>query len=142
MYTTKPLSLYKDSPEAISLPPEGPNSAYLVVEDAKSTPTTCDMCLCTPSIKEMPFPQNKLLQLAIYHDTGDLPYYSYYTVYLIPVINQPLSSNRYYAIKTDGRHKGYVNANINLSLCKQKHIVGDNVNMCVSVLIICSFCFR
>ncbi|XP_010681354.2 uncharacterized protein LOC104896317 [Beta vulgaris subsp. vulgaris] len=106
MYTTKPLSLYKDSPEAISLPPEGPNSAYLVVEDAKSTPTTCDMCLCTPSIKEMPFPQNKLLQLAIYHDTGDLPYYSYYTLYLIPVINQPLSSNRYYAIKTDGRHKG------------------------------------
>ncbi|GLT71144.1 hypothetical protein SLA2020_431820 [Shorea laevis] len=54
MYVTRPLSLYKKYPSALSLPPpEGPNS----------------------------------------------------------VLNHPLSSNRYYAIKTQGSHKGEAYAN-------------------------------
>ncbi|KAL2941328.1 putative 60S ribosomal protein L37-A [Bienertia sinuspersici] len=107
MYTTKPLSVYRNSPEAMSLPPEGPNSGYLVLQDDETTNTCCFGLCKDPSIKDLPFPQNKRLSIEYHVDSGDGGYHSYNEVYLIPVINQPLSSNRYYAIKSDwGKHKG------------------------------------
>ncbi|CAO2830084.1 unnamed protein product [Amaranthus hypochondriacus] len=107
MYTTRALSLYKNSPETISLPPEGPNSGYLVIQDEESTKTLC-FGLCTdPSINHLPFPQNKRLSIEYHVQTSEnSSYHSYDEVYLIPVINQPLSSNRYYTIKADGKLKG------------------------------------
>lgn len=110
MYTTRPLSLYKSAPEAISIPPEGPNSGYLVLQDEESTPTFFFGLFKSSSINDLPFPQNKLLSIEHHDHTnhGDhqTSYHSSDEVYLIPVVNLPLWSNRYYAIKADGKHKG------------------------------------
>lgn len=106
MYTTRPLSLYKNAPEAISLPPEGPSSGYLVLQDEESTPTCCFGLCKNPSIKDLPFPQNKLLTIEYHDHSNQGGYHTYDKVYLIPVVNQPLSSNRYYAIKADRKRKG------------------------------------
>ncbi|KAL2904865.1 CTP synthase [Bienertia sinuspersici] len=109
MYCTRPLSLYKRAPEELSLPPEGPNSGYLVLQDENST-SNCNLGTCKDIyIKDLPLPQNKRLFIECLHeDFGDLPreYYVYNEVCLIPIINHPLSSNRYYAIKAEKRHKG------------------------------------
>ncbi|KAL9246295.1 hypothetical protein vseg_019849 [Gypsophila vaccaria] len=106
MYTTRPLSMFKNTPDALSQPPSGPNSGYLVIQDDESTPTCCFGLCKNPAIKELPFPQNKLITVEYHVQSGDSSYHSYDDVYLIPVINQPLSSNLYYAIKADGKHKG------------------------------------
>ncbi|XP_021856901.2 uncharacterized protein [Spinacia oleracea] len=105
MYTTRPLSHYKSSPESLSIPPEGPNSGYLVIRDEKSI-ITCNLGTCTdPCINNLPFPQNMRLIVKYHMDVGDplSSYTNYDEVCLIPVINQPLSCNRYYAIKADGK---------------------------------------
>ncbi|XP_074274721.1 uncharacterized protein LOC141598827 [Silene latifolia] len=106
MYTTRSLTYYKNSPETLSQPPDGPNSGYLVIQDEESTPTCCFGLCKNPAIKDLPFPQNKLLTVEYHVQSGETQYHSYDDVYLIPVINQPLSSNLYYAIKADGRRKG------------------------------------
>lgn len=107
MYTTRRLSLYQNSPEAISLPPEGRNSGYLVLQDEESTPTSCFGLCKDTSIKNLPFPQNKRLSIEYRVQTGKRSSSKIYDmVYLIPVINQPLSSNKYYVIKADGKRKG------------------------------------
>ncbi|XP_021718269.1 uncharacterized protein LOC110686002 [Chenopodium quinoa] len=106
MYTTRPLSLYKNSPEAISSAPEGPNSGYLVLRDEESTPTYFFGLIKGSSINNLPFPQNKRLSIRYTTSNGESSHTSVDEVYLIPVINQPLSSNRYYAIKADGKTKG------------------------------------
>ncbi|XP_059648671.1 uncharacterized protein LOC132294725 [Cornus florida] len=106
MYVTRPLSLYLNFPDSLSLPPEGPNSGYLVLQDEESE-TTCCFGFCNdPNLQGLPFPQNK--DLAIHYSTGGGEYRSdhYDDVSFIPVLNQPLSSNRYYAIKPHGKHKG------------------------------------
>ncbi|CAN6727587.1 unnamed protein product [Malus baccata var. baccata] len=89
MYVTKPLSVYRRSPQSLFVPPsEGPNSGYLVLRDDESVEINC--CECEDNeVKGLPFPQNKDL-----------------TVAFIPVLNQPLSSNRYHVILRRGRHKG------------------------------------
>ncbi|XP_021718270.1 uncharacterized protein LOC110686003 [Chenopodium quinoa] len=104
MYTTRPLSLYERSPEAISSTPEGPNSGYLVLRDEESTPTYLFGLIKGSSIDDLPFPQNK--RLSVRYTSSNDESSSVDEVYLIPVINQPLSSNRYYAIKADGKTKG------------------------------------
>ncbi|GMP58696.1 hypothetical protein CsSME_00022279 [Camellia sinensis var. sinensis] len=76
MYVTRPLSYYLRSPEYLSLPPEGPNSGYL----------------------------NK--NLTVRNSSGSGENISYYDAAFVPVLNQPLSSNLYYAIKPHGSRKG------------------------------------
>ncbi|KAL2904867.1 Phosphoglucosamine mutase, partial [Bienertia sinuspersici] len=90
----RPLSLYKNSPEALAQPPpKGPNSGYLVLQDEESA-TTVGFGLCKNRLTtDLPFPQNK--SLAIQHQFND-------------IINQPLSFNQYYAIKNQGKSKGYI----------------------------------
>ncbi|XP_021727225.1 uncharacterized protein LOC110694336 [Chenopodium quinoa] len=108
MYTTRPLSLYQDCPEALRLLPEGPNSGYLVLQGDKTIKTSFfgffkdTKIIKNWLIEDLPFPQNKYLSII----TGDNRSQTIDDVYLIPVINQPLSSNRYYAIKADGRQRG------------------------------------
>ena len=100
MYVTRPLSMYKRDPAALSHPPPaGPNSGFLVVLD--EGPQNTPFFGFDYSIKHLPFPQNKNLTLKyLTEDAGE-------KVLFIPVLNQPLSSNRYYVIKRKGTYQGY-----------------------------------
>ncbi|XP_009796541.1 uncharacterized protein LOC107776194 isoform X2 [Nicotiana tabacum] len=106
MYVTRPLSYYQQNPDALSLPPEGPNSGYLVVQDEESE-TYCCFGLCkNHDLMDLPFPQNK--NLTVRYETGDGEHKIILKedVMFIPVLNKPLSSNQYYAIKPHGKSKG------------------------------------
>ena len=61
---TRPLSLYRKSPDALSLPPppEGSSSGILVIQDEKAEPTSCFGLFRSNDIKDLPFPQNKSLE--------------------------------------------------------------------------------
>ncbi|CAN1296165.1 hypothetical protein LINPERPRIM_LOCUS23052 [Linum perenne] len=108
MYVTRPLSLYRRDPSAASSPPpEGPNSGILVIQDEEAQPTSC-FGLCNSSqVKDLPFPQNKNLQVRYTSQAGDTTHTSVNYVVFIPALGQPLSSNRYYVINRRGNHKGY-----------------------------------
>ena len=105
MYVTRPLSMFQKNPSALSWPPpEGPNSGILVIEDEEAEQQYTCFGLCkSDELKDLPFPQNKNLKLRYSSDENA----SYFYANLIPVLNQPLSSNRYYVIKRRGSHKGY-----------------------------------
>nr|TKS04958.1 hypothetical protein D5086_0000138400 [Populus alba] len=166
MYVTRPLSMYKRNPSALSsAPPEGSNSGILIIQDEEVDLTCCFCCSKIDFVKDLPFPQNKNLTasytsalssappegsnsgILIIQDeevdltccfccskidfVKDLPFpqnknltVSYTTstadgqtinstnqVIFIPVLNQPLSSNRYYVIERQGKHKGEANTN-------------------------------
>ncbi|GAB4840215.1 hypothetical protein Ancab_020980 [Ancistrocladus abbreviatus] len=103
MYVTRALSLYRRSPEALfSQPPEGPNSGYLVLQDEESTSTVCFGLCNSHSLEGLPLPQNK--RISVRQPSGDSE--AHYPMFFIPVINQPLSSSRYYVIKAYGNHEG------------------------------------
>ncbi|KAL7260629.1 hypothetical protein ACSBR1_006317 [Camellia fascicularis] len=104
MYVTRPLSYYLRSPEYLSLPPEGPNSGYLVIQDEESETTTCFGLCKNRFLIDLPFPQNK--NLTVTDSSGSGENISYYDATFVPVLNQPLSSNLYYAIKPHGSRKG------------------------------------
>ncbi|XP_076933021.1 uncharacterized protein LOC143598766 [Bidens hawaiensis] len=106
MYVTRTLSHYKTSPEALYLPPEGPNSGYLVIQDEESETYSCFGLCKNLYLAGLPFPQNKILTTRYSSGSGEHHHVSYDEVVFIPVLNQPLSSNRYYAIKPHGSHKG------------------------------------
>ncbi|TVU06061.1 hypothetical protein EJB05_49252, partial [Eragrostis curvula] len=115
MYATKPLSLFKSHPEAAScLSPEGQNSCYLVVksadEDGEDGETCCwGTCGGTP-VRDLPFPQNRVLTVRYTEKHGETntTYADADAVVFVPVPDQPLSSNRYYAVIASGKHKGLV----------------------------------
>ncbi|KAJ7954017.1 DUF1262 family protein [Quillaja saponaria] len=106
MYVTRPLSLYKKEPAALSIPPpEGPYSGYLVIQDEEDA--TCCFGFCTETrIKHLPFPQNKDLTVSYTTSNGDSSTTYRDKVIFIPALNQPLSSNRYYVIRREGKHQG------------------------------------
>ncbi|XP_030940115.1 uncharacterized protein LOC115965048 [Quercus lobata] len=108
MYVTRPLSMFQKNPSALSWPPpEGPNSGILVIEDEEAGQQYTCFGLCKSNeLKDLPFPQNKNLTLRYSSGTGQNRRVSYFYANLIPVLNQPLSSNRYYVIKRRGSHKG------------------------------------
>ncbi|KAK1423181.1 hypothetical protein QVD17_18476 [Tagetes erecta] len=106
MYTTRSLSYYKSSPEAVYRPPEGPNSGYLVIQDEDSETYSCFGLCKNRYLAGLPFPQNKILTTRYSSGSGENQHVSYDEVVFIPVLNQPLSSNRYYAIKPHGSRKG------------------------------------
>jgi len=105
MYATRLLSMYKMNPSALSdPPPSGPNSGYLVILDEEAQ-TYCCFGLCKEyRIKNFPFPQNKTVTI---NYTVRKDRYIEEAMF-IPVLNQPLSSNRYYVIRTTGKYEGYV----------------------------------
>ncbi|KAE9595718.1 hypothetical protein Lal_00030490 [Lupinus albus] len=113
MYVTRPFSLYKKSPEALSLPPpEGPNSGILVIQDLDLEPTSCFGLGQYHEVKELPFPQNMNLELFYRSGISINRATHYHHVAFIPVLNQPLSSNKYYVIQHNGKHRGeaYINS--------------------------------
>ncbi|XVF03080.1 hypothetical protein REPUB_Repub04eG0229900 [Reevesia pubescens] len=114
MYVTRPLSMYKEFPSALELPPpEGPNSGILVILDEEAEPTCCFGLFKSHELIGLPFPQNKKIEL--HYSTGgssEQRQVHRNHVAFIPVLDQPLSSNRYYAIQPRGSHKGeaFINA--------------------------------
>ncbi|XP_031273641.1 uncharacterized protein LOC116132106 [Pistacia vera] len=133
MYVTRPLSMYKKFPSALSSPPpEGPNSGILVIQDEEAEPTCCFGLCKSDELKELPFPQNKNLKTR--HSTSSgagqnrSTQVSYNRVIFIPVPNLPLSSNSYYAIQPRGSHKGEAFTNSNeedLTTCCFCNFVSD-----------------
>uniref|UniRef100_A0A0E0M6Y9 Uncharacterized protein n=1 Tax=Oryza punctata TaxID=4537 RepID=A0A0E0M6Y9_ORYPU len=121
-------------------PPEGPGSGFLVVVDeaAAERAAVCCCGLC-PDVQEfgaLPFPQSRQLVLT-YRSTphpaetgvnvvmevvgqlfniqsGGAPGMKMTMetdyVMFIPVVGLPLSSHRYYVVRTDGKHVGRVSA--------------------------------
>ncbi|XP_028803430.1 uncharacterized protein LOC114758549 [Neltuma alba] len=108
MYVTRPLSMYINQPSALSLPPpEGPNSGILVLQDEEAELTCCFGLCKSNEVLDLPFPQNKDLTLRYSTGVGNRPnQVDHFYASFIPVLNLPLSSNRYYVIQTHGRHKG------------------------------------
>ncbi|XP_050374062.1 uncharacterized protein LOC126791629 [Argentina anserina] len=108
MYVTRPLSMYQKNPSMLSLPPpEGPNSGILVIQDEDSEPTICCGLFKSHELKDLPFPQNKNLKLRYSTSVGESKHVSHFYTAFIPVLNQPLVSNSYYAISSHGNHKGH-----------------------------------
>ncbi|RDX80002.1 hypothetical protein CR513_39500, partial [Mucuna pruriens] len=106
MYVTRPMSMYKKSPNALSEPPLGPNSGYLVIWDLPPAYTCLGLCE-DPKINHLPFPQDKNLTITYTTNSGEHSQHYRDKVLFIPVLNQPLSSNRYHAIRRQGKHQGF-----------------------------------
>ncbi|KAB5513774.1 hypothetical protein DKX38_027680 [Salix brachista] len=110
MYATRPLSTYKRNPSALSSPPpEGSNSGILIIQDEEDDLTCCFCLQNIDYVKDLPFPQNKNLTVTT-RRTGNGKNLDN-KVNFIPVLNQPLSSNRYYLIECQGKHKGEAHTN-------------------------------
>ncbi|KAI6686265.1 hypothetical protein NL676_032178 [Syzygium grande] len=91
MYVTRPLSMYRKRPEALSkAPPAGPGSGYLAIQDEEAQNFSC-FGLCKD------------------RELYDFP--SLRTRTSLSVVGQPLSSNQYYVIRRRGKHKGEAHAN-------------------------------
>lgn len=108
MYVTRPLSQVLKSPETVEAAPEGPNSGYLIIQDEESVTYSCFGLCKNRTLTELPFPQDKELTVQYIQNTGGITIVSIDPVFLIPVLNQPLFSNIYYAIVPHGKCKGYV----------------------------------
>jgi hypothetical protein len=111
MYLTKPLSLFKSQPEAaLEPPPEGRNSGYLVVKGAADEETRLWGLLADRRVRELPFPQDRVLKVQYTVSTGQSTATYQESVVFVPVPDQPLASNRYYAVIAKGKRKGLVRA--------------------------------
>ncbi|XP_019098980.1 PREDICTED: uncharacterized protein LOC104772466 [Camelina sativa] len=114
MYVTRLLSEYQKNPSELKLlPPEGPNSGIMVIQDEESQATCCFGSCYEGRLKGLPFPQNVKLA-ATYSSGGGGAGGGSQThrtpVVFIPVLDQPLSSNRYYVIQRRGKHTGKASA--------------------------------
>ncbi|CAO2188122.1 unnamed protein product [Urochloa humidicola] len=111
MYATKPLSLFKTQPEAASgPPPEGRNSGYLVVKGAADEETCFFGLFPDRRVRELPFPQDRVLKVRYTVRTGEQSSTHEEALVFVPVPDQPLASNRYYAVIAKGKRKGLVRA--------------------------------
>ncbi|KAJ1268404.1 hypothetical protein BS78_07G132100 [Paspalum vaginatum] len=112
MYTTKPLSLFKSNPAdaAAAPPPEGRHSGYLVVKG----PTDDERCFFglfpDRRVRELPFPQDRVLKVRYTVSNGQTTSVHEESVVFVPVPDQPLASNRYYAVIAKGKRRGLVRA--------------------------------
>ncbi|GAU48520.1 hypothetical protein TSUD_242980 [Trifolium subterraneum] len=124
MYVTRPLSFYKKSEEALSLPPpEGPNSGILVIQDNDLEPTSCFGLGQYHEVKGLPFPQNMNLELFYRSGISLNRTTRYHNVAFIPVLNQPLSSNKYYVIHLHGKKRGAVRSEYKLVLYSDPRVL-------------------
>lgn len=115
MYITRPRSAYRKFPGSLSVKPE-PDATYsghLVISDEESEAMDSYCCGLWKSdrIKKLPFPQDRILKIvhSSSHEEASVT-----KVWLVPVLDMPLSSNRYYVIKAKGRCKGYVRCSFRL----------------------------
>eukprot|EP01018_Ginkgo_biloba_P007184 Gb_22145 [translate_table: standard] len=127
MYTTISLKRYRqaiaalrnhgnadEQVQAVLPPPEGPHSAYLVFQDDENEEdnytkdTRCWGCCDENRVRELPFPQDKCLTVEFSRNSGQNSHTDMDRVYFIPLPGQPISSNCYYVVRAEGRHKGLV----------------------------------
>ncbi|KAL4185473.1 hypothetical protein AMTRI_Chr10g230850 [Amborella trichopoda] len=119
MYVTRPLSHSLQAAKDGNLvgsqflgPPEGPFSGYLLLRDCgeDSVVSTCFWGLCEDTkVRELPFPQDKCIRMCYTQQYGPQTVFIHIDhAFFIPVLGQPLSSNIYYAVKENGKHKGLV----------------------------------
>ncbi|CAN8293758.1 unnamed protein product [Cochlearia groenlandica] len=107
MYVTRNLSEYQKNPSELNqLPPEGPGSGIIVIQDEESQPTCCFGYCYGISLKGLPFPQNVKLTSTYTSGTGQYQTTHITPVVFIPVLDQPLSSNLYYVIQRHGKYTG------------------------------------
>ncbi|KAL5974463.1 hypothetical protein ACLOJK_031128 [Asimina triloba] len=106
MYVTRPLSAYSKAPQpVIEASPEGP--ILVIADEEYEAEARCCWGLCKDNgIRNPPFPQNKILIVQKIEHHGESTTVYRDKVYLIPVLDRPLASNRYYAIRASGKHKG------------------------------------
>ncbi|XP_044478970.1 uncharacterized protein LOC123205959 [Mangifera indica] len=128
MYVTRPLSMYRNFPSALSVEPrEGPYSGFLVItdEEAEAEDSFCWGACKFRSVKRLPFPQDKLLTVVHSSDYQEI---SKTKVLFIPVLDQPLSSNRYYVIRAKGKYKGQAcksSRENDMGICCFNNIIND-----------------
>ncbi|CAF2258815.1 BnaA08g24240D [Brassica napus] len=108
MYITRRLSEYRRYPSELTQPPpEGPSSGVLVIHDQHSQIQStccfgsCEVVECNHS--GLPLTQN--LKLAVLFNSGGDDSTNDPIVF-IPVLDKPLSSNCYYAIRRRGKYSG------------------------------------
>jgi len=107
MYVTRRLSEYQKKPSELKLlPPEGPNSGIMVIQDEESQATCCFGSCYEGRLKGLPFPQNVKLNAAYTSGGGEHQTTHLTPVVFIPVLDQPLSSNLYYVLQRRGKHTG------------------------------------
>ncbi|KAL3835216.1 hypothetical protein ACJIZ3_009952 [Penstemon smallii] len=101
MYVTRRYS--EISKKSLAEVPEGPNLGFLLIIDvpAKVVPSCFGFCKREVVISPVMIPNNYDLTVTS-REIG----YARKSIILIPVLNQPLSSNRFYAIAGEGRYKG------------------------------------
>ncbi|GLT41184.1 hypothetical protein SLA2020_152670 [Shorea laevis] len=128
MYVTRPLSLYRDSPTALEeQPPAGPYSGYLVItdEEAEAQDTFCFGACKRKAVERRPFPQDRIVNIVHFSEIEGTMVTK---VWFIPVLDQPLSSNRYYVIRAKGRYKGQACASsreTDMGLCCFENVIRD-----------------
>ncbi|KAF6169045.1 hypothetical protein GIB67_038542 [Kingdonia uniflora] len=108
MYATRPLSMYRKDPSFLSTPPpEFLYSGYLVVTDEESEAEDVWFwgLLKATRFKNLPFPQNKVFKFS-YTTGGKNSSTHTDKVWLVPVLDLPLSANRYYVICAEKKHEG------------------------------------
>ncbi|KAL1202374.1 hypothetical protein V5N11_008979 [Cardamine amara subsp. amara] len=111
MYVTRHLSEYQtNSSDLTQSLPEGPNSGVLVIQDEESKPTCCFGSCYAGELKGLPFPQNAKLTVTYSTGTGNQRRSYHDPVLFIPILDQPLDSNRYYVIRRRGKHSGGASA--------------------------------
>lgn len=98
--------MYRSNPSTMEVPPpDAPYSGYLVItdEDADAEDRYCWGLCRRNKVKKLPFPQDKIFTIVHWSEHYRT---SAVKVAFIPVPDQPLSSNRYYIVRANGRHKG------------------------------------
>ncbi|KAG9153746.1 hypothetical protein Leryth_005877 [Lithospermum erythrorhizon] len=107
MYITRPRSQYRNHRSVVPQHhSEAPSLGSLVVTDEESEEldTSCFGLVKSNSVNSLPFPQDRILKIV--HTLQFKEGSNVSKVWFIPVVDQPLSSNRYYIIKASGEHKG------------------------------------
>ncbi|KAK6116394.1 hypothetical protein DH2020_049856 [Rehmannia glutinosa] len=87
MYVTRPISQLLKSPSLLAAPPDGPNSGYLVIQDEEPVTYSCFGWCKNRNLKNLPFPQDKNLNVRF--EGADIPLDP---LSFIPVLNQPLEA--------------------------------------------------
>ncbi|KAF8697431.1 hypothetical protein HU200_036031 [Digitaria exilis] len=92
-------------------PPEGRNYGYLVVKGAADEETRCCGLFPDRRVRELPFPQNCVLKVRYTVNNGQNSRMTREeAIVFVPVPDQPLASNRYYAVIAKGKRKGLARA--------------------------------
>ncbi|KAF6169046.1 hypothetical protein GIB67_038543 [Kingdonia uniflora] len=130
MYATRLLSMYRKDPSFLSIPPpEFLYSGYLVVTDEESETEDVRFwgLLKNTRIKNLPFPQNKVLNFSYTSDVGENSTRHTNKVWLVPVLGLPLSANRYYVICAEAKHQGSIYQQVEISKQRRGNFIAKSI---------------